>query len=46
MEFGEVREKQRQRPGGEEKIWHQSCWEIASNSDYDLESQLGFLVEE
>jgi len=22
------------------------CWEIASNSNYDLESQLGFLVEE
>ena len=23
-----------------------SCWEIASNSKCDLESQLGFLVEE
>ena len=22
------------------------CWEIASNSNCDLESQLGFLVEE
>ena len=24
VEFGELREKQRQRPGGEEKIWHLS----------------------
>ena len=25
---------------------HGPCWEIASNSNCDLESQLGFLVEE
>ena len=24
----------------------ETCWEIASNSNCDLESQLGFLVEE
>ena len=34
----------------EDNWWNLSqggdCWEIASNSNCDLESQLGFLVEE
>ena len=34
----------------EDNWWNLSqgedCWEIASNSNYDLKSQLGFLVEE